>query len=277
MCQACRVLSVAVVAAVGVDDEGRREVPGMDIGPSETEAFWTAFLRGPARGGRRGVRPMISDAREVIGAAADRPPHCRPRPTLRSKQRTETFVMDDVLHGRLLGTTRIVSRLPTSPGCAVIRSFGCAAGASARRHERPRRGETTAIRTLGSSCFIERTHFARGRDQFRRTGFACRSRDGASGNNRRRRPPAVRWSARRIVASGAVPTRTFDALETACLSGPDAARDHIVPARPYPRVHHFPNDGLSEARRKRGPRRETMPYFCSTPILPCSSSDRIRP
>jgi transposase-like protein len=33
-----------VIIAVGVNGDGRREVLGMDIGPSEAETFWTAFL-----------------------------------------------------------------------------------------------------------------------------------------------------------------------------------------------------------------------------------------
>ena len=38
-----RIVSVAVIIAVGVNTDGRREVLGMDIGPSEAETFWTAF------------------------------------------------------------------------------------------------------------------------------------------------------------------------------------------------------------------------------------------
>ena len=36
-----RVVSVAVIVAVGVNSDGRREVLGLDIGPSEAETFWT--------------------------------------------------------------------------------------------------------------------------------------------------------------------------------------------------------------------------------------------
>src|SRR5215218_2294490 len=49
-----RVVPVAVIMAVGVNADGRREVLGMDIGPSEAETFWTAFLRKLARRGLRG-------------------------------------------------------------------------------------------------------------------------------------------------------------------------------------------------------------------------------
>jgi putative transposase len=31
------------IVAVGVNGDGRREVLGMDIGPSEAETFWTEF------------------------------------------------------------------------------------------------------------------------------------------------------------------------------------------------------------------------------------------
>jgi putative transposase len=43
-----RVVSQAVVMAVGVNGEtGEREVLGLDVGPSEDGAFWSAFLRSP--------------------------------------------------------------------------------------------------------------------------------------------------------------------------------------------------------------------------------------
>ena len=67
--QASRVVSVAVIVAVGVNSDGRREVLGMDIGPSEAEAFWTAFLRKLRQRGLRGVKLVISDAHEGIKAA----------------------------------------------------------------------------------------------------------------------------------------------------------------------------------------------------------------
>src|ERR1051326_958103 len=67
--QAGRIVSVAVIVAVGVNADGRREVLGMDIGPSEAETFWTAFLRKLARRGLRGVKLVISDSHEGIKAA----------------------------------------------------------------------------------------------------------------------------------------------------------------------------------------------------------------
>ena len=67
--QAGRIVSVAVIIAVGVNGDGRREVLGMDIGPSEAETFWTEFLRKLARRGLRGVKLVISDAHEGLKAA----------------------------------------------------------------------------------------------------------------------------------------------------------------------------------------------------------------
>jgi putative transposase len=67
--QAGRIVSVAVIVAVGINNDGRREVLGMDIGPSEAEPFWTDFLRKLTRRGLRGVKLVISDAHEGIKAA----------------------------------------------------------------------------------------------------------------------------------------------------------------------------------------------------------------
>jgi hypothetical protein len=50
-----RVVSMAVIVAVGGNADGRREVPGLDVAPSEAEIFWTSFLRKLARRGLRGV------------------------------------------------------------------------------------------------------------------------------------------------------------------------------------------------------------------------------
>ncbi len=67
-----RVTPAAVIVAVGVNTQGRREVLGMDIGSSEAETFWTAFLRRLVKRGLKGVKLVISDAHEGIKAAASR-------------------------------------------------------------------------------------------------------------------------------------------------------------------------------------------------------------
>jgi putative transposase len=61
-----RIVSVAAIIAVAVDTEGRREIVGLHIGPSEAETFWSAFLKGLLRRGLRGVKLVISDAHEGL-------------------------------------------------------------------------------------------------------------------------------------------------------------------------------------------------------------------
>ncbi len=67
--QAGRIVPVAVTIAIGVNDDGRRDVLDMDIGPSEAETFLTEFLRKLTRRGLRGVKLVISDAHEGLKAA----------------------------------------------------------------------------------------------------------------------------------------------------------------------------------------------------------------
>jgi putative transposase len=67
-----RIVSVAVIIAVGVNSDGRREVLGMEIGASEAEPFWAAFLRKLMRRGLRGVKLVISDSHEGIKAAVSK-------------------------------------------------------------------------------------------------------------------------------------------------------------------------------------------------------------
>ena len=64
-----RIVSVAIIIAVGVNSDGRREVLGMEIGTSEAEPIWTEFLRKLTRRGLRGVKLVVSDAHEGIKAA----------------------------------------------------------------------------------------------------------------------------------------------------------------------------------------------------------------
>ena len=67
-----RVVSQAVVIAVGVTTSGVREVLGVDVGPSEEGAFWLRFLRSLVARGLRGVQLVTSDAhtglRQAIAA-----------------------------------------------------------------------------------------------------------------------------------------------------------------------------------------------------------------
>jgi putative transposase len=64
-----RVVSQAVVIAVGVRASGEREVLGVDVGPSEDGAFWLQFLRSLVARGLTGVQLVISDAHQGLKGA----------------------------------------------------------------------------------------------------------------------------------------------------------------------------------------------------------------
>src|SRR5437660_2717321 len=67
-----RIVSVAAIIAVAVNTDGKREIVGLHIGPSEAETFWSGFLKSLMRRGLRGVKLVISDAHEGLKAAIRR-------------------------------------------------------------------------------------------------------------------------------------------------------------------------------------------------------------
>ena len=85
-----RIVSVAVIVAVAVNADGRREVLGLEVGASEAETFWVAFLRKLARRGLRGVKLVVSDAHEGLKAAIAKVLHA-------SWQRCRVHFMRNVL------------------------------------------------------------------------------------------------------------------------------------------------------------------------------------
>src|SRR5919108_17233 len=64
-----RVVSQAIVIAIAVTANGEREVLGLDVGPSESGAFWLTFLRDLTARGLNGVKLVISDAHGGLKAA----------------------------------------------------------------------------------------------------------------------------------------------------------------------------------------------------------------
>jgi len=64
-----RVVRKCLVIAHGVHESGRREVIGLDVGESETEAFWREFLHGLVRRGLLGCELVVSDAHAGLKAA----------------------------------------------------------------------------------------------------------------------------------------------------------------------------------------------------------------
>ena len=94
-----RIVSVAAIIAVAVKTEGRREIVGLGIGPSEAEPFWSSFSEGPGQARSQGRQagdlgcsrrlaprdhprarrdlakvPRSLDA-QCLGARAERPAH----------------------------------------------------------------------------------------------------------------------------------------------------------------------------------------------------------
>jgi transposase-like protein len=67
-----RIVSVAAIIAVAANTEGRREIVGLHIGPSEAETFWSAFLKSLLRRGLKGVKLVVSDAHEGLKGAITR-------------------------------------------------------------------------------------------------------------------------------------------------------------------------------------------------------------
>ena len=64
-----RVVSLALVIAIGVDEAGERHMLGFDLGASEDEDFWLAFLRSLVKRGLKNVQLVISDAHEGLKKA----------------------------------------------------------------------------------------------------------------------------------------------------------------------------------------------------------------
>ncbi|MET8810199.1 IS256 family transposase [Streptomyces sp. NPDC004546] len=76
-----QIVSQAVVIATGITEDGGREVLGLMVGDSETEAFWSEFLRSLRERGLSGVRLVIADhhsglvkaiSKVMLGAAYQR-------------------------------------------------------------------------------------------------------------------------------------------------------------------------------------------------------------
>jgi transposase-like protein len=67
-----RIVSVAAIVAVAVNTDGKREIVGLHIGPSEAETFWATFLKGLVKRGLRGIKLVVSDAHEGLKHAIAR-------------------------------------------------------------------------------------------------------------------------------------------------------------------------------------------------------------
>jgi putative transposase len=120
-----RVVSAAIIVAVGVNSDGRREVLGMEVAPSEAEPFWTTFLRQLARRGLRGVKLVVSDAHEGIKAAVAKVLHA-------SWERCRVHFMRNVLahagrHGRRVVSAFIGTAFVQEDAAAARTQWRCVA------------------------------------------------------------------------------------------------------------------------------------------------------
>ena len=67
-----RIVSVAAIIAVAVNTDGKREIIGLGVGPSEAEPFWSGFVKGLVKRGLKGVKLVISDAHDGLRHAITR-------------------------------------------------------------------------------------------------------------------------------------------------------------------------------------------------------------
>jgi putative transposase len=98
-----RVGNKALVIAHGVHETGRREIPSIDVGEAETEAFWTSFLRGVVKRGLVGVQLAISDAHAGLKAAIAKVLGC-------AWQRCTVHFLKGLLRARPQGPARAAGR-----------------------------------------------------------------------------------------------------------------------------------------------------------------------
>jgi putative transposase len=63
------VRKAAVLIAIGIGSDGKRQILGVSVSLSEHEVHWREFLRGLVARGLSGVRLIVSDSHEGLGAA----------------------------------------------------------------------------------------------------------------------------------------------------------------------------------------------------------------
>ena len=172
---------VARPLAVAVNTDGRREIIGLEVGPSEAETFWSGCLKSLARRGLKNVELVVSDAQH--------------------RQRRCSVCAAAGAKG-----TRGTASSRRSPACSVLRGN---AAASPRRSDdrRPCGHGSTALLSMDAQCARPRAeepahHARRGPTPglpAARPDTACRLASG------RRPAPAPPAQARRAPALAGVP------------------------------------------------------------------------
>ncbi len=116
------IVGKATVVAIGLNEQGHREVLGMKVGHAETEAFWTEFIKDLLARGLRGVKLVTSDAHEGLKAAIAKRLNC-------SWQRCRVHLMRNLLS--------YVPKGKKEPVAAAIRTaFAQPSQAEAKQHWR---------------------------------------------------------------------------------------------------------------------------------------------
>jgi len=67
-----RVVGLAVLVAIGVNQQGYREVLGLEVADGEMESAWSIFLESLVKRGLAGVELVVSDAHTGLKAAVRR-------------------------------------------------------------------------------------------------------------------------------------------------------------------------------------------------------------
>jgi transposase-like protein len=97
-----RIVSKAIVLAVGLAEDGKREVLGMKLGHAESEEFWTELIRSMLDRGLRGVKLVTSDAHAGLKKAISRCLSC-------SWQRCRVHLMRNLLASVTKAKTGLVA------------------------------------------------------------------------------------------------------------------------------------------------------------------------
>ncbi|GAA3005681.1 hypothetical protein GCM10020229_16930 [Kitasatospora albolonga] len=136
-----RVVNVHCLVAVGVNNEGQREVLGLDVATSEDGAGWLAFLRSLVARGLGGVKLVVSDAHaglvDAIGATLPGA----------SWQRCRTHYARNLL-SQVPEVRPALGCHPAADRVRTARREG-RAPADGDRHRRPRRAIPQGRRALG--------------------------------------------------------------------------------------------------------------------------------
>ena len=190
-----RIVSTAIIIAIGVNGDGRREVLGLDICPSEADTFWGEFLRKLARRGLRGVKLVISDAHEGLKAAVAKVLGA-------SWQRCRVHFMRNALAHANKNGRRVVSAFIAT---AFAQGSADAAGKQWRNVADQLRAKLPKLAALLDEAESRRPRLhelsqgALGQDQLDQSHRAAQRRDQAAGRcrrhlsqRRRHRPPRRR-------------------------------------------------------------------------------------